>query len=292
MIQLAGRMKDIQTLDSSTLTKILAPKMLVPDVKTIELIKRIKQIELNVNQVKEIKSILKQAKDSNLQIVTCYDKTVPAILEPIRHIYDIVFIRGQLKNEDIKSVSIAGSRNGSAWGLNQARKIGRNFAENNFTMINGFARGVDINAIEGALEVGGRCIAVLGSGVCNIYPEEHEEIAADVLKKGAIISQRFPSERVTEASLQIRNRFTSGLVLGNIYIEGGHKSGTKWQYKFSKEQNKPNFFLDPIEPNRECAQIPNFLKKEGATQINSDLSNMNQIIQTFEDLYKKRMKNL
>ena len=112
-------------------------------------------------------------------------------------------------------------------------------------MINGFAKGIDIEAYIGAKSVNGRYIGVLASGVENIYPPENRKYVSEILLNGALISQRLLKDRVNRYSLQMRNRFSAQLSLGSIFIEGNYKSGTKWQFKFAKEFGLPTFYLEP-----------------------------------------------
>jgi len=145
-----------------------------------------------------------------------------------------------------------------------AFKIGYRFAKNGFVIVNGFAKGIDIESIKGGLEAGGKVIGVLGSGILKPYPKENSDMFNKILKnnKGFFISEQLPNKNVVKSSLATRNRISSALSLGNIFIEGSIKSGTKWQLKFGKEQNKPIIVLKPKEISKETELPRKIIKSE------------------------------
>jgi DNA processing protein len=136
--------------------------------------------------------------------------------------------------------------------------------------VSGFARGIDTIAIESALNEGGRAIGVIASGILNLYPKENQHLVKNLIENGAILSERFPLKNVTKKALQIRNRITSGLGLGNIFVEGTQYSGTRYQFNFGEEQDKPAFAVEPIDDEVEQAFIPNWiLNEKGGGKINT-----------------------
>ena len=104
----------------------------------------------------------------------------------------------------------------------------------------------------------------------NVYPKENTSLAKRIAGSGAIISERFPYDNVNKKALQIRNRITSGFGLGNIVVEGNKVSGTRWQLKFGKAQNKPAIGVEPLDDDCEQAFVPNFIiREEGGARISN-----------------------
>jgi len=204
----------------------------------------------------------------------------------------LIFIKGTILDKDMKSYSICGTRNPTHDGIEKTKKIASFFAEKGYTLINGFAKGIDIQSFNGVLKKNGRYIGVLASGIENVYPPENQKYIALVIKNGALISQRMINKRVNRIALQMRNRFSAQLSLGSIFIEGNYKSGTKWQYKFAEEANKPVFYLEPLDWKHENAHVPRMIKDQGGFEIKNDLSNLEEIESIFLKQYSKKVQNL
>jgi DNA processing protein len=119
-----------------------------------------------------------------------------------------------------------------------ARRLGRELAAAGVTVVSGLARGVDAAAHEGALEAGGRAIAVLGSGVDVIYPPEHRRLATSLLEHGVILSEFPPGTPPLPAHFPLRNRIISGLVRAVVVIEAGEKSGSLITARQALEQGR------------------------------------------------------
>lgn len=229
----------------------------------------------------------------SIHIITGYSRNIPIIFYNLdRKFRDLVFIRGTVLNQDMKSYSICGTRNPTEDAIQKTRLIAEYFAKKNYTLINGFAKGIDIEGFIGASKVNGRYLGIIASGVENIYPPENEKFISKVISNGAFISQRLIWKRVSKKTLQIRNRFSAFLSNGSIFIEGNYKSGTKWQYKFAKEANKPVFYLEPKDWSHENSHIPKMIKEQGGIEIKNDLSNLDDINLVLLEYYSKRVKEL
>ncbi|MHA1584633.1 MAG: DNA-processing protein DprA [Promethearchaeota archaeon] len=236
----------------------------------------------------KIKKMVKTCLEKNITILTPNTSHLPIIFKEIPQKYrDLIFVKGSIIDNDIKSYSICGTRNPTQDAIEKTKKIAEFFAEMGYTLINGFAKGVDIEGFIGASKKNGRYIGVLASGVENIYPPENLKYIDQVLKNGALVSQRLIWNRVNQRALQMRNRFSAQLSLGSIFIEGNYKSGTKWQYKFAKELNKPVFYLEPKDWRNKNAHIPKMIKEQGGIEIKNDLSNLNDIYEILEGEYNK-----
>ena len=122
--------------------------------------------------------------------------------------------------------------------------------------------------------------------------ELHQIYVKNIVKNGAIISQRLIWKRVNRPALQMRNRLSAQLSLGSVFIEGTYKSGTKWQYTFAKEAKKLVFYLEPKDWNHENAHIPKMIKEDGGIEIKNDLSNLHEIAMHLLERYVKKVEIL
>jgi DNA processing protein len=125
------------------------------------------------------------------RLVLLSDAEYPVLLRPIDLPPPFLLVRGDLRREDALGVAIVGSRRGSPYGLRVAERLGADLGGRGVTVVSGLARGIDTAAHRGALDVGGRTIAVLGSGVDVLYPRENGRLAREVARAGAVVSQ-FP----------------------------------------------------------------------------------------------------
>lgn len=204
-----------------------------------------------------------------ISFIPIYSDKFPETLRRIPNPPPYLFVRGELPLEMMgKSASIVGTRDPSLYGHTKARELARDLAAQGFVIVSGLARGTDLEAHLGALEAGGITIAVLGSGVDKIYPEENTEIANDILRlNGAIISEFDVGQEIKKYSLVQRNRIISGLSNASIVIEGSLESGTTHEVAFARKQGKPLFVLNPTEVDRKTSELPRKLKDEGVPAI-------------------------
>ena len=127
-----------------------------------------------------------------IDILTESDPAYPRVLREIHDPPGVLFVRGKLKPEDALAIGIVGTRHATQYGLRQAERLAGSLARAGLTIISGLARGIDAAAHRGALAAGGRTIAVLASGVMNIYPPEHDKLADEVAAHGALVSESPP----------------------------------------------------------------------------------------------------
>ncbi len=235
----------------------------------------------------QIKIFKKELDRKDIRLISYFNKNYPESLRDINKPPPILFIRGQMLFDKMeKSISIIGTRNPSLYGHLKARKIAKELAEKSYIIISGLARGIDIEAHIGALEGGGKTIAVLASGVYNIYPSEHEELAKDIIENGAIISESGIETRIARYSLIERNRIISGLSKASLIIEGSMRSGTYHEAKFAMEQKKIIFALTPFNNKREIAKLPLHLISNNGAEIESAMD----ILKYFNFEIKNRIK--
>ena len=168
---------------------------------------------------------LKRIEDFGCQIVTQQDENYPALL---REIYDppiLLYVKGTLTSRDKNSVAIVGSRMTTAYGMNTARKLSYQLAYMGITVVSGGARGIDTAAHQGALSAKGRTIAVLGTGINQVFPAENAALFEKIAGNGALVTQ-FPFNRPADKqTFPIRNRIVAGMTLGTVVVEANLTSG-------------------------------------------------------------------
>lgn len=167
----------------------------------------------------------------------------PATPPGFRVLYDaplVLYVRGTLEPEDAAAVSIVGTREATPYGLHAAERLGRDLAEAGLTVVSGLARGIDTAAHRGALRAG-RTIAVLGSGVMRVYPEDNEPLARRIAARGCLLSE-FPLRAEPNAvHFPRRNRLIAALGLGTVVVESGESSGALITSDWAVEQGKEVF---------------------------------------------------
>jgi len=150
----------------------------------------------------------------------------PARLRDIPDPPDRLWVRGDSRALARPSVAIIGSRRASPGSLDIAHRLASDLARIGLTIVSGLARGCDGAAHRGALDAGGATIAVLGSGADVIYPPEHDALAEQIARQGAILSEFPPGAPPLPNHFRQRNRLISGLAHGVIVIEANDKSGS------------------------------------------------------------------
>ncbi len=231
------------------------------------------------NIIEKVKKTNELLKKKSIRYISYFNKNYPLSLRDIENPPIGLYIKGELIfNELKKSVSIIGTRDPSFYGHLKARKISKGLAKKGYIIISGLARGIDIESHIGALEGGGKTIAVLGSGVDNIFPIEHKNLANDIINNGgAIISESDINQKSTPYNLINRNRIISALSEASLIIEGNLKSGTNHEVNFAKAQNKRIFALKPIEPSREVSKLSLSLIRNGAIEIINHMEIINYL---------------
>ncbi|MFQ5569068.1 MAG: DNA-processing protein DprA [Rhodothermales bacterium] len=186
---------------------------------------------------------VQRAEQQNITLLPAWDERFPRLL---RQIYDppaFLWVRGALSRQDERAIAIVGTRRASEYGWRMAREFAVELAQRGFTVISGLAYGIDAAAHRGALEAGGRTLAVLGSGADRIYPAKHARLAGEIAEQGAVLSE-YPLGAAPDApNFPRRNRVISGLSLGVLVVEAYEKGGALITARLAVEQNREVFAL-------------------------------------------------
>jgi len=202
------------------------------------------------------------------ELITIVDSGYPEYLKQISLPPLVLYVRGELKEQDNNAIAIIGTRKPSQYGKKITRKLSYDLAEKGVTIVSGLAKGLDSHAHAAALEADGRTIAVLGSGLECLYPKENKKLAKQIEKSGAVISE-FPLETAPyRSNFPIRNRIISGLSLGTIVVEAALKSGSLITAGFALEQNR-TIFAVPGNIDSPYSEGTNNLIKQGAVIANN-----------------------
>jgi DNA processing protein len=216
----------------------------------------------------DLEKELDSAKKLNLKIITFEDTDYPQNLKNISDPPIVLYVKGELKEQDKFSIAIVGSRRASFYGLSSAESFAQELASRGFTIVSGLARGIDTYAHKGALKIRGRTIAVIGSGFNQVYPPENKKLAEDISCNGAVISE-FPIDtKPLSQNFPRRNRVISGLSLGVLVVEAARNSGALITADFALEQNRDVFAL-PGKIDSNTSFGTNGLIKQGAKLVSS-----------------------
>ena len=206
------------------------------------------------------------------QVLTLYDAAYPALLKAIDTPPIVIYIRGELTSEDSLSLALVGSRDAKDYGRKASYRLSYQLAQRGLTIVSGLAKGIDTAAHRGALESGGRTVAVMGSGLSFIYPATNTDLAEKITASGALISE-FPMETTPKPNnFPRRNRIISGLTLGTVVVEASNRSGALITARLAGEQG------------REVFAVPGEIFSELSTGTHKLINNGAKLVNTVDDL--------
>jgi len=211
-------------------------------------------IERSSSRVEHWTHAIQALEADGIRLLTILDAEYPAILQMVHDAPPFLFVRGHLAHRDNRSVAIVGTRKASADGLATAVKLASALSQQQITIVSGLAAGIDSAAHTGALDAGGRTIAVFGTGIRHVYPRENRELATRVAASGACVSQFLPDQRSTRWSFPVRNVVTSGLSVGTVVVEASDTSGARLQAHNALEHGKRLFLLRRLVDQQPWAQ--------------------------------------
>ncbi len=223
------------------------------------IVKRFVHTRENVN----LQKVWDDIAAKNIRVMNWEDADYPARLREIAQPPPILYLQGEILEEDAWAVAIVGTRRVTAYGRQVTEEVATFLAQKGVTIVSGLARGVDGIAHQAALKAGGRTLAVLGSGVNRIYPPEHRNLSASISKSGAVLSDYAPDTPPEGSNFPKRNRIISGLSMATIVIEAGQTSGALITANFALEQGREIFAL-PGNIYAPQSKGPNKLIQKGA----------------------------
>ena len=202
-----------------------------------------------------------------MALVLREDAQYPPLLRQIAHPPHLLYVYGETDLTDRFPVAVVGTRRASAYGLTHTREIAAELAQTGVCVVSGLALGIDAAAHTGALDGGGRTVAVLGSALDKPYPQENEPLMRRILESGgSVVSEYAPGTPPSRYSFLQRNRIIAGMCLGTLVTEGPRRSGALNTATRTLENGREVFAL-PGSVDSPGAQLPNMLISEGARLV-------------------------
>jgi DNA processing protein len=216
---------------------------------------------------------LTRAEELGATLVSPWDDRFP---DRLREIYDppaYLWMRGTLPSTDAPMITVVGTRRCTDYGRAQAHHLSGELVRRGFTVVSGLAYGVDAAAHKGALDAGGRTLAVLGSGVGRIYPQKHAGLARRIAKSGAVLSEYGLDAKPDAPNFPERNRILSGLSLGTLVVESYSEGGSLITARFALEQNREVFAV-PGRITKATSRGTNRLIQRGHAKLVMDVDDL------------------
>ncbi|MCX5724876.1 MAG: DNA-processing protein DprA [Nitrospirae bacterium] len=224
-----------------------------------------------------------------ITVLSLFDPAYPARLKMIADPPPLLYLTGTLTEQDELAVAIVGARRATAAGRVLTEELSHELAAAGVTVVSGLARGVDAAAHRGALAAQGRTIAVLGCGIDQTYPPEHERLRRQIEERGAILSEVSVGAPPHSHHFPRRNRIISGLSLGVVVTEAAINSGSLITAKLAAEQGREVFAV-PGFVKQETSRGTNALLKDGAALIERAQDVIDAVLPQLEPALRLRLQ--
>ncbi|SFJ22743.1 DNA-processing protein DprA [Thermoflavimicrobium dichotomicum] len=188
-----------------------------------------------------IRQVVTDLKRRNIIPLTPMDETYPELLKEIAQPPWVLYVKGDIHLLSDHCIAVVGTRKPSAYGIRTTRYLCEEIAQAGWVIVSGMAHGIDAEAHRSALQVQGKTVAILGTGVDVIYPRNHRFLYEELIKKGAVVSEMPPDTQPHPGLFPRRNRIISGLSHGTVVIEAARRSGSLITADYSMEQGREVF---------------------------------------------------
>lgn len=206
----------------------------------------------------------KLVRDAGACYLTPQDPEYPTRLLEIYDPPAVLWIRGSISLLEWPGIAVVGTRSPTPYGAGMAELLSRDLANRGLTIMSGMARGIDTAAHKGALDAGGKTLAVWGTGLDVVYPKENKKLAEQIVSSGGSIVSEYPMGTFpAPQNFPIRNRTLSGMSVGVLVIEAAEYSGTRITARCAMEQNR-DVYAVPGNVTNKNSWGPNTLIKQGA----------------------------
>lgn len=202
---------------------------------------------------------------NGIKIVTIFSDEYPEKLKDLPDRPLILYAKGDLSLANQKSVAVVGTRMPSNYGRIVTEKFSEKLAQSGLVVVSGLCYGVDEIAHKKTLAVGGKTIAVVGSGFNNIYPATNTTLSMEIAEKGLLLSEYPPSFKPKRYTFPRRNRIVAGLSDGVLIVEAGIKSGTIHTKEYALEYGR-DIFAVPGNITSNKSELTNQLIKSGQAE--------------------------
>lgn len=223
--------------------------------------------KISEDTLQRAKRIFSSCENSGVTVIPYGTEKYPKRLMEIPDPPAVLYVLGDMPSIDGQPVmTIVGSRKPTEYGAVSAFNLSRALCSAGFVVVSGGAIGVDSAAHEGALDVGGKTVAVLGTGFFSSYLMWQEPLRRRISQNGALVTEFPPGMPVRRFSFPMRNRIISALSLGTAVVQAGEKSGSLITASYAAEQGRDVFVL-PGHAGEQCFKGSNELIKNGAKPI-------------------------
>ena len=204
--------------------------------------------------------------EPNRHIITLHDPRYPVLLKQIADPPSLLFAQGDASLLSHWQIAMVGSRNPSASGRDTAYEFARYLAQGDIAITSGLAMGIDAAAHQGALASQGKTVAVIGTGLDNVYPAKHRSLANDIVQNGVLVTEFALGTQPRAENFPRRNRIISGLSLGTVVVEAAMRSGSLITARMALEQGREVFAI-PGSIHNPLARGCHRLIREGAKLV-------------------------
>ncbi len=225
-------------------------------------IKKIREFDSWDVVEKEIRAIQRHG----VKVIKFNDKQYPESLRNIEDAPVILYTKGNFTHEDRFAIAMVGSRKMTEYGKNTAYRLSQDLSSMGITIISGMAKGIDTVSHMGAINAGGRTIAVLGTGIDRCYPAENKELLKKIIDSGCVVSEFPMGTPPNKENFPRRNRLISGLSIGVLIIEATIDSGSLITANYALEHGKEVFAV-PGSIYSKYSEGTNTLIKRGAKLV-------------------------
>jgi len=206
------------------------------------------------------------ARDAGAKILTPASPDYPALLREIHDPPTALYTLGTILERDRHAIGVIGTRKPSHYASDSAKKLSYQLAYAGVTVVSGLARGIDTAAHQAALAAKGRTIAVLGSGLLELYPPENQPLAEKIATSGAVVSEFPMRTKADRQTFPMRNRIISGCSFGVLVVEAGANSGALISANQAGEQGR-SIYAVPGRIDNPSAIGSNRLIQQGAKLV-------------------------
>ena len=234
-----------------------------------------------------------KAENMGISYVHINEKHYPSNLLSIPDPPIVLYYKGEPSKEDFNSIAVVGCRKATAYGLKNSLRLGRGLAENGISVISGLAKGIDSEAHKGALERGGRTVAILGCGVDKVFPKEHKALHDEISERGCLYSE-FPIGSDPKGfHFPIRNRIICGMAVGVVVVEGSQDSGSLYTAQYALDYGR-ELYAYPGPAQSYNYSGTHLLIKKGARLVEDveDLLEDLKMVLDFSGLHKKKLNKI
>jgi len=234
-----------------------------------------------------------KAEKMGIATVHVNEKHYPANLLSIPDPPIVLYYKGEPSKEDFNSIAVVGCRKATVYGLKNSLKLGRGLADNGISVISGLAKGIDSEAHKGALERGGRTVAILGCGVDRVFPKEHKALQDEISETGCLYSEFPIGSDPKPFHFPMRNRIICGMAVGVVVVEGSQDSGSLYTAQYALDYGR-ELYAYPGPAQSYNYSGTHLLIKKGARLVEDvdDLLEDLKLVLDFSKLDKKKSNKI